>query len=120
MSCRTGPEALDRWVEIWTGYVQKIHGLASALFSARWTDEAAAAALDERMTFMRGGCGLVVAWLDREGALSPDVDTETATDLMWALASPQVWGLLAEDRQWSPDRYRDEITRVMKRVLLKA
>ena len=57
MSCRTGPEALDRWVEIWTGYVQKIHGLASALFSARWTDEAAAAALDERMTFMRGGCG---------------------------------------------------------------
>lgn len=37
--------------------------------------------------------------------LPDDVDTRTATDLLWALSNGELWRELVDERGWSPDRY---------------
>lgn len=110
-------EALSRWVDIWSDYIPHIHRLAEALLMARNLDEAAARAWEDRMTFLREGCRRIVQWLEREGRLSRHLTVETATDLMWAMVSVQVWDALAGERGWTAAQYADEMSRALNRVL---
>ena len=43
--------------------------------------------------------------LAERGALRPGLDLDTATDIIWALASPQLYRLLTVDRKWSTERW---------------
>jgi AcrR family transcriptional regulator len=45
----------------------------------------------------------IVASLDRQGALSMDV--ERAADILWTLNHPSLWQLLVEERGWTPEQY---------------
>jgi AcrR family transcriptional regulator len=116
--CHSGPEALDRWVQIWVDYVPRVHRLAQALLAARASDPAAAAAWDDRMAFLRDGCRRIVSWLEKDGLLARELDIETATDLMWALVSIQVWDALTEERSWTPERYGAQLRSLLRAVLL--
>jgi AcrR family transcriptional regulator len=109
--------ALSRWVEVWVAYIPHVHRLALALLAARHSDVAAAEAWDDRMASLREGVGLIIAWLDREGILRPDLSIDVATDLMWAIASVQVWDALTRDRGWSSDRYRTHIEAALRSTL---
>lgn len=52
--------------------------------------------------------------LAEQAALRPGLDVDTATDIIWALASPQLYRLLTVDRGWSSERWeawlRDSLT----------
>jgi AcrR family transcriptional regulator len=51
-----GTERLGAFVEFWGNYVPEIHGIAMALLAARETDEAVAAAWDDRMGVVYEAC----------------------------------------------------------------
>jgi AcrR family transcriptional regulator len=47
----------------------------------------------------------VVERLHELGALRGDLDVETATDTLWALNHPTLYGLLAGERAWTDENY---------------
>ena len=42
---------------------------------------------------------------DLRDGLAGDIDTRTATDLLWAFSNEELWRELVEERGWAPDRY---------------
>lgn len=108
---------LHRWEPRGESHEQVAQAQAQALYAARHTDAAAAEAWADRMASLRGGCGLVVDRLEREGLLAEHLDADRATDLMWALASVHVWEALTGDRDWTSDEYRDVLSITLRRAL---
>ena len=53
-------ECLEAYVEFWGNYIPEVYGMAKALLAARETDEAAAAAWDDRMGAVRESCHLTI------------------------------------------------------------
>lgn len=118
--CASGVEALQCWVDAWADYVPHIHPVARALLSARDSDPDAAEAWADRATALRRSTQRVTQWLHRDGVLAEHLTVDTATDLMWAFASVQVWEALTQEQHWPPERYRRELTTALRRVLLGA
>lgn len=116
--CTSGLEALEHWVDAWADYLPRIHPVARALLAARATDADADAAWTDRATALRRSTRRVTQWLDDDGVLARHLTVDTATDLMWALVSVQVWEALTEERHWSPDCYRHELTTALRRILV--
>jgi hypothetical protein len=52
------------------------------------------------------GTTMVARRLDELGALRPGLTVERAAELIWALNSPEVWGLLVGERGWTPDEWQ--------------
>ena len=96
---------LDALIEFWGNYVPDILGLARALRAARETDEAAAAAWDDRMGTVYSLCARVIADLESEGLLAPAWTPGAATDVLWAMLSISTWELLTIERGWSIAEY---------------
>ncbi|HEX5501446.1 MAG TPA: TetR/AcrR family transcriptional regulator [Thermomicrobiales bacterium] len=115
----TGVEALDAFVDFWGHYIPDMYGLARALLDARATDEGAAAAWDDRMAAVRGGCRLIVAALARDGTLAPGWTPDEATDTLWALLSVAVWEQLVIDRGRSVDEYVRWLRAALRRAFVR-
>ncbi len=96
---------LDALIDFWGNYVPEIHGMARALRAARETDEAAAAAWDDRMGAVYSVCARAIADLDAEGLLAAPWTREAATDLLWTMLSISTWELLTIERGWSIAEY---------------
>jgi AcrR family transcriptional regulator len=47
----------------------------------------------------------IVETLDARDALSGQLDVTRATDILWTLNHPDVWGLLVVERGWTPAQY---------------
>jgi AcrR family transcriptional regulator len=60
----------------------------------------------------------VVAWLSAKGPLRGGIGQEEAADIIWAVASPEVHGLLRRDRGWSQERYVQWLADTLARTLL--
>ena len=60
----------------------------------------------------------VVASLAEKGAMRPDLDEVRATDLLWTLNHPDLYGLLVDDRGWSADSYEAWLGDALCRELL--
>jgi hypothetical protein len=61
------------------------------------------------------GTSFVAARLGELGALA---DPETAPDTIYALAAPDIYLLLVDDRGWTPDRYESWLAAQLIRGLL--
>jgi hypothetical protein len=48
---------------------------------------------------------VILQTLDDRGALRPGLGVDRATDIVWTLNHPDVWGLLVGQRGWSPDEF---------------
>ena len=105
LTAPSGVEALERFIDFWGGYLPEIHGLARALLDARATDEAAAAAWDDRMADVRRGCQRIVDGLARDGQLAPGWEITPAVDLLWAFFSIPVWEDLTFACGWTTEQY---------------
>lgn len=101
----TGVEKLILFIALWGEHVQQIYGVARALLAMRETDEAAAAAWDERMDAVRDGCRAAIEALHRDDTLLESWTVETATDLLWAMLSVRTWEQLTMERGWTQDDY---------------
>lgn len=75
------------------------------LADAARSDAAAAGLLGEIARQRQTGQRLLARSLARSHALRAGLKERDAADIVYALASPEVYGLLVFDRGWHPDRY---------------
>jgi AcrR family transcriptional regulator len=88
------------------------------LVSAAASDPAAAALLEELTRQRQQGQGRIARSLARAGALRPKLRERDAGDIIHALMSPEIYGLLVVDRGWPPERYETWLTDTLVDQLL--
>ena len=88
------------------------------LADAARSDEDAAALLAEIARQRQAGQRRISRSLARSGALQPGMRERDAADVIHALASPEVYGLLVFDRGWSSERYEKWLTAILITQLL--
>ena len=119
LAAKGGVESLQAYVEFWCNYIPEIYGVAKALLEVRETDEAAAAAWDDRMGAVRESCRETIEALHRDGLLAPGWALEEATDLLWAMLSIRNWEHLTIERGWSQEQYVDRMQELVKRAFVR-
>jgi AcrR family transcriptional regulator len=62
--------------------------------------------------------GELVSTVAKQGALKPGLTPETATEIQWALSSPEIYRLLVYERGWTPQRYEDWLAESTTALLL--
>jgi AcrR family transcriptional regulator len=108
----SGFAALLRDVMARTGPVHRI------LADAARSDEGAAALLAEIARQRHDGQLRIASSLARSKALQPALHERDAADIIHALASPEVYGLLVIDRGWTGERYEKWLRKVLIDQLL--
>jgi AcrR family transcriptional regulator len=88
------------------------------LADAARSDEDAASLLTEIARQRQDGQRRVARSLARSGALRPGLRERDAADVIHALASPEVYGLLVLDRGWNGDRYQNWVAAILADQLL--
>lgn len=96
-----------------------IWALARAFEAVRRTDKAADRSWRDRLRHRLEGCRAIVARLQREGTLRPELDPATAADLLWNITSLRTWEDLALDRKWSARKYENRVTELLLLALTK-
>jgi AcrR family transcriptional regulator len=108
----TGFAALLRDLMARTAPVHRI------LADAARSDKAAASLLAEIAQQRQDGQHRIARSLAHSGGLRPGLRERDAADIIHALASPEVYGLLVSDRGWSGDRYEQWLTSILIEQLL--
>jgi AcrR family transcriptional regulator len=90
------------------------------LVSAAASDADAAALLHELTRQRQQGQGRIARSLSRARALTPGLRERDAGDIIHALLSPEVYGLLVVDRGWSTERYEAWLTQTLVDQLIGA
>jgi len=89
------------------------------LVSAASADTEAAGLLDELTRQRQDGQGRVAGALARAKALRSGLRAQDAADIIHALASPELYRLLAIDRGWSQERYKQWLAESLRGQLLR-
>jgi AcrR family transcriptional regulator len=108
----TGFAALLREVMTRVGPVHRI------LADAARSDQDAASLLAEMARQRHEGQRGIARSLARSGSLRPGLRERDAADIIHALASPEVYGLLVFDRGWSSERYEKWLRSILIDQLL--
>jgi AcrR family transcriptional regulator len=108
----TGFAALLREIMARVGPVHRV------LADAARSDQDAAALLAEIARQRHEGQQGIARSLARSGALRPGLSERDAADIIHALASPEVYGLLVTDRGWSGERYETWLRSILIDQLL--
>jgi AcrR family transcriptional regulator len=114
-----GVEGLEAYVEFWGNYIPEVYGMAKALLADRETDEAAAAAWDDRMGAVRESCRRIIEALLNDGVLAPEWSRDEAVDLLWTMLSIRNWESLTIECGWSTSRYVDRMQELAKRSFVR-
>jgi AcrR family transcriptional regulator len=88
------------------------------LSNAAGSEPAAAALLADYRHQRDDGQGRIARSLARAGALRPGLRERDAADLIHALMSPELYGLLVIDRGWPPQRYEQWLAEVLSDQLI--
>ena len=118
-SAATGVERLDAYIDAWGNYIPHIYSVAKALMADQETDEAAAAAWNERMQAMRDGCRAAIAALKKDGQLADGWNATRATDFLWTLLSVRNWEQLTQECGWSSRQYITRVQSVAKSAFVQ-
>lgn len=114
----SGVERLRLYIECWGNYIPDIYGVAKALMVAKDTDEAAAAAWNDRMLAMRDGCRAAVDALYADGMLADEWTRPKATDALWTLLLVPNWENLTIECGWSTEEYVRRMTNQARRIFV--
>jgi len=118
-AAKSGVERLALYIEFWGNYIPEIYGVAKALLLAQDTDEAAAAAWQERMLAMRDGCRAAIDALHSDGKLAPGWTQKRATDVLWTMLLVPNWENLTGECGWSNQQYVRWMKTVAERIFVK-
>jgi AcrR family transcriptional regulator len=88
------------------------------LADAARSDPQAADLLSEISRQRQEGQRRIARSLSRSGALRPELRERDAADVIHALASPEVYGLLVLDRGWTGERYERWMADTLRQQLL--
>lgn len=113
-----GVERLETYIEFWGNYIPEIYGIVRALLAARETDEAVAAAWDDRMGVVYEACRNIVDRLHGDGMLATGWSLEEAADLLWTMLSIRNWESLTLECGWSTGQYVGWMQELTKRTFL--
>jgi len=113
-----GEARLKAYISAWSDFLPHAYGVARAFLAMKDTDEAAAAAWEDRMVAMREGCEAAVTALAADGRLKSDYDSETATDILWSILSFRMWENLCAECGWSHEKYQSHIQRLARDLLI--
>ena len=97
----------------------KIYGLATSLELLRPTDDAAAAACDEREAARLRRCRAVVDRLASEGCLADGWGRAAAAELLWSMTSLRSWEDLVQRRGWSSSTWVKRTTAALEAALVQ-
>lgn len=97
------------------GRVGPVHRI---LADAARSDREAAELLAEIARQRHEGQRRIAHSLASAGALRPGLRERDASDIIHALASPEVYGLLVFDRGWTGERYEDWLRQILRDQLL--
>lgn len=115
------PEPAAR-LEAYAGAVRRIQTRAADVFAvvsaAGAADPAVRPFAEETWSRRRTGARSVIDGLAAIDALRPDLTVEQATDVLWTLNSPEVFGLLVTRSGWSGERYQAWLAEMMVAALL--
>ena len=114
----TGVAKLDTWIDFWGNYIPKIFGVAKALMLARETDEAAAAAWDDRMNDVRKSCRKTIQELASNDLLDDKWTVKAASELLWTMLSIAAWEQLTVSCGWSTKQYIERMKTLARQTFL--
>ncbi len=114
---RSGAEMVEGMVSLQARLNPSLWAVARAVDAVRRTDPAAESAWQDRLSSRLAGCRRIVARLESEGNLRPDLDSSSAVDVLWTITSLRTWEDLVLDRGWSPQKYQRCVTRLLLNAL---
>lgn len=114
-----GVERLRLYIESWGNYIPEIYGVAKALMMAQDTDEAAAAAWNNRMVAMRDGCRAAIDALFADGMLASAWTRPKATDALWTMLLVPNWENLTIACGWTTQQYVDYMVNLAQRAFVE-
>lgn len=103
-SAPSSRDALDVFVHGGIGILERVGPLVGALHGAGGDREAAAVVRTGEERRVEGYREAVHVIAGKPPGLRPDLDEETATDIVVALFTAEVFHILADDRGWDPAR----------------
>ena len=112
------PSALRAAVRVQAAIKPKIHGVATSLELLRPTDDAAAAACEEREAARLSRCRAVIDRLSKEGRLAPGWSKPAAAELLWSMTSLRSWEDLVHRRGWSTGEWVRRTTAALDAALV--
>ena len=115
---KTALEALDSGVQAYGLIEPQIYEVASVVYSARRSDEAAEAAWQDRMAFRWGNTRWLMERLQDEGLLAEGWTVDEATDFAWALLSMHTYEHLVVERGWSIEQVVSRLRSMLDKVLV--
>ena len=118
-AAKTGVERLRLYIECWGNYIPEIYGVAKALMMARDTDDAAAAAWQDRMLAMRDGCRAAIDALHADGTLAAGWTRPKAIDSLWTMLLVPNWENLTMACGWSTKEYVRRMQAVAERAFVE-
>jgi hypothetical protein len=84
---------------------RRISAILEVIRSAAASDNDVAALWQRIQTDYHANQRAIVERLHERGHLTPTLDIDNATDILWALNHPNTWQLLVVDRGWTPEQY---------------
>jgi AcrR family transcriptional regulator len=111
-------QRLTRFAALLRDLLERTAPVHRLLADAARSDPDAAALLAEIARQRQEGQRRVARSLARAGALRPELRERDAADIIHALASPEVYGLLVLDRGWSGERYEHWMRQTLRQQLL--
>jgi AcrR family transcriptional regulator len=114
-----GIEILEEFIAFSGNYIPKIYRIAKALLAVRETDDAAAAAWNDRMASLRSGCQNVIDALYRDGTLESKLSPGEAVDLLWTMLSINNWEHLTMECGWSISQYVSRMQVISRAVFVQ-
>jgi AcrR family transcriptional regulator len=125
---RPGPSAVlqeadpTRQIELFasdiTAILLRVAPLFPILRTAAKTEHEIDGLLQTLLEGRRKNLSIFIHSLETHSPLRAGLDSEQATDLAWALSSPDVFNLLTVDRGWSADRFGAWLADSLIRLLL--
>jgi AcrR family transcriptional regulator len=111
-------EQLARFAALLREVMARAAPVHRILADAARSDEDAASLLAQLGRQRQEGQRRIARSLARSNALRPGLRERDAADVIYALASPEVYGLLVFDRGWSAERYEKWVNAILVDQLL--
>lgn len=110
---------LALYAELVTEIDGRLAGIHEAVRGAADVDPKARALWESHLAQHRRGAANVIGDLTRKGGIRPDLDPESAADIVWLLG-PGAYQMLVHRRGWSPGRFQAWLTETFISQLLPA
>jgi len=110
---------LALYAELVTEIDGRLAAIHEAVRGAAGVDPSARALWESHLAQHRQGAANVIGDLIRKGGIRPDLDPESAADIVWLLG-PGAYHMLVNRRGWSPKRFQVWLTETFISQLLPA